>query len=175
MVQPFLAEIKMFAGNFAINGYAFCAGQVLPISQNTALFSLLGTNYGGNGTSTFGLPDLQGRVPMNQGSGPGLSQHFVGEVGGVENVTLLSSEMPIHTHTPQASSSAGTQTGPSAGTWSSSVGGRTPPPFFASTSNTTMNPQALQVVGGNLPHNNLQPYLAINFIIALAGIFPQRS
>ena len=175
MSEQFLGEIKMFAGNFAIFRYAICSGQILPISQNTALFSLLGTNYGGNGTTNFALPNLQGRVPMSQGSGPGLTPRFVGESDGVESVGLIQTEMPAHTHSPQASSLAGSQTSPSGGTWSSSLGGRTPPPLFASTSNTTMNPTALSFAGGNLPHNNLQPYLAINFIIALAGIFPPRS
>ena len=175
MSEPFLAEIKMFAGNFAINGYAICSGQILPIQQNTALFSLLGTNYGGNGTSTFALPNLGGRAPMNQGQGAGLSDRFVGESDGVESVNLIQSEMPAHNHVPQASSLAGSQTSPSGGTWSSSLGGRTPSPLFASTSNTTMNPQALSLAGSNLPHNNLQPYLVINFIIAMVGIFPPRS
>ncbi|MEP6848649.1 MAG: tail fiber protein [Acidobacteriota bacterium] len=175
MSEPFLAEIKMFAGNFAINGYAICSGQILPISQNTALFSLLGTNYGGNGTTNFALPDLGGRVPISQGQGPGLTPRFVGENGGVESVTLIQTEMPAHTHLPQGSTQAGSQTSPANGTWSSSLGGRTPPPLFASTSNTTMNPQALAIAGGSQPHNNLQPYLTINFIIAMVGIFPPRS
>ncbi|MEP7075408.1 MAG: tail fiber protein [Acidobacteriota bacterium] len=175
MSEQFLGEIKMFAGNFAIFRYAICSGQIMPIQQNTALFSLLGTNYGGNGTTTFALPNLGGRAPMGQGQGPGLTDRFVGESAGEESVQLLQTEMPVHTHAPQGSSLAGSQASPSAGTWSSSLGGRTPPPLFASTSNTTMNPTTLALTGGNQPHNNLQPYLTINFIIALAGIFPPRQ
>jgi microcystin-dependent protein len=174
MSEPFVAEIKMFAGNFAPVGYALCQGQLMPIQQNTALFSLIGTFYGGNGTSTFGLPDLRGRYPMNQGQGPGLTDRVIGENAGEENVALLTQEMAAHTHLPQASSQAGSQA--TLGTWSSSVGGRTPAPLYSSSvPNTQMNNSIISPAGGNLPHNNLQPYLVVTFIIALNGIFPSRN
>ena len=173
MSEPFLAEIKMFAGNFAPTGYALCNGQLLPISQNTALFSLVGTFYGGNGVSTFGLPNLQGRTPMNTGQGPGLSQRDIGELAGEENVALITAEMPAHTHGPQAG--AFDLATPTNAIWASGAAGRTPPPMYQTASNTTMNPQAVGPAGGSQPHNNLQPYLTITFIIAMAGIFPSRN
>jgi microcystin-dependent protein len=174
MSDPFVAEIRIFAGNFAPTGWAFCQGQLLPLSQNTALFSLLGTLYGGDGKSNFALPDLQGRAPMNQGQGQGLSQRFIGEEDGAESVTLLPTEMPVHTHTLRASTGGASQLSPSGGVWSSAVG-RTPPPLYSTTQNTSMGPNALNVAGGGLPHNNMHPYLVLNFIIALQGVFPPRS
>jgi microcystin-dependent protein len=177
MSTPFLAEIKMFAGNFNPRGYALCNGQIMSISQNTALFSLLGTQYGGNGTSTFALPNLQSRAPMHRGTGPGLTDRVIGEEAGEESVTLLTSEMPSHTHIPMASSAAGNAVSPAAATWASSSGDRSPPPFYqsASTPGVNMNPVAVGINGSSQPHNNMQPFLVINFIIALQGIFPARN
>ena len=183
MADPFVAEIRIFPFNFAPTGWAFCDGQILPISQNTALFSLLGTVYGGNGQSTFALPNLQGSAPMQQGQGQGLSVRSLGEQSGVESVTLLVSEMPFHTHIMQASSqeaTAGTATATSypakalsdAGTSGGIVG--TYSPAAASPANVTMAPQALSPAGGSLPHNNMQPYLTLSYCIALQGVFPPR-
>lgn len=176
MATPFLAEIRMFAGNFAPRGNSFCNGQIISIAQNTAVFSLLGTTYGGNGTTTFALPNLQGRMPIGAGNGPGLTQRILGETGGVESVTLLSSQMPSHTHVPQASSVAGTQASPAAGVWAASAGGRTPLPLYAAPpANTAMSNSAIAVAGNSQAHPNMQPYLAISYIIALQGIFPSRN
>jgi microcystin-dependent protein len=175
MSDPFVAEIRMFGGNFAPRGWAQCNGQLLPISQNTALFSLIGTFYGGNGQTTFALPNFQGVAPINQGQGPGLSQRFIGEQSGVETVTLLSTEMPLHTHQLRAATTAADQTNPSNAVWAASSGGRTPPPLYSTTQNTSMEPNALSISGGSLPHNNMHPYLSLNFIIALQGIFPPRG
>ena len=174
MADQFVAEIRIFAGNFAPTGWALCDGQLLPISQNTALFSLLGTTYGGDGRSTFALPNLQGSAPMHPGQSPGLTDRFLGEQGGEQNVTLLSTEMPAHTHAARGSSTGGTQTVPTNVLWASSAVGRTPPPMYASSSNVQMNALSTSVAGGNLPHNNMSPYLCLTFIIALQGIFPAR-
>lgn len=174
MSDQFLAEIRVFPFNFAPTGWAFCNGQIMPISQNTALFALLGTTYGGDGKSTFALPDLQGSAPMQPGQGQGLSERFLGETSGVDNITLLVSEIPIHTHTLTATVEDGIQGTLSNGvTLSSSIGGTL---YQSNTSSNigTMNFSALQVNGGSLPHNNMQPYLALNYCIALQGIFPQR-
>ena len=176
MADPFVAEIRIFPFNFAPKGWAFCDGQLLPLSQNTALFSLLGTTYGGDGKSTFALPDLQGSAAMHPGQGQGLSLRDLGEIGGSENVTLLTSEMPFHTHTLMGFNQLGDQFGPDAnGTFvlTRSAGG--------AVYNTTVNPlvqfapQALSPAGGSLPHNNMQPYLTLNFCIALQGVFPPRQ
>ena len=176
MSNPFVAEIRIFPFNFAPKGWAFCNGQLLPISQNTALFSLLGTTYGGDGKSNFALPNLQGSAPMHPGQGPGLSLHDLGESGGSDTVTLLQSELPSHSHGAQCDSGAGTQESPANGMWASAAGGRTPPPYYSdATPNIQMNPLALSVTGGNLPHNNMQPYLTLNFCIALQGVYPPRS
>jgi len=176
MSDPFIAEIKMFAGNFAPKNYAFCSGQILTIAQNTALFSLVGTTYGGNGTTTFGLPDLRGRGAIQQGQGPGLTQYVLGQQAGTETVTLSTAQLPQHSHTPQASSAAGNSANPSGNTWAASVGGRTPPPLYSNTApNTLMSANALASNGGGLPHENRQPYLVVNYIIALSGIFPSRN
>jgi len=176
MADPFVAEIRMFAGNFAPTGWALCNGQLLPISQNTALFSLLGTTYGGNGQTTFALPNLQGSVPVGFGQGPGLSLRDLGEIGGEPTVTLLSTEMPVHSHTAQASTSGGTDS-PANATWGESKLGKTPLNVYAASgaNNVAMSPQALAVAGGGLPHNNMPPYLCLTFIIALQGIYPPRS
>ncbi|KAA0993352.1 phage tail protein [Dyadobacter aurulentus] len=171
MADQFLAEIRIFPFNFPPVGWAFCDGQLMPISQNTALFSLLGTYYGGDGKSTFALPDLQGSSPMQPGQGPGLSEHFLGEQSGTENVTLLQSEMPNHTHVMNAAPEAAEIKTPT----NAALGFSTQGNIYASTSpNAQMNFQALSVYGGSLPHNNMMPYLTVNFCIALQGIFPQR-
>ncbi len=174
MTSPFVAEIRMGGWNFAPVGWAFCNGQILPISQNTALFSLLGTNYGGNGQSTFALPDLRGRMPIGAGQGPGLSGRVVGEMSGSETVTLLPTEMPAHSHVPQGASAAGTTTDPSNAVWAASAGGRTPPPLYTAPGNP-QNMALTQVSGGSQPHSNLQPLLAVTFIIAMQGVYPARN
>ncbi|KRB77371.1 phage tail protein [Nocardioides sp. Root190] len=172
MSDPFVAEIRMFGFNFAPRGWAFCDGQLLPISQNTALFALLGTTYGGDGKSTFALPDLQGCAPMHHGQGPGLSLYDLGELGGTETVTLLNSEMPSHAHTLAAHTiDLADSSAPSASaTFGPSSGGA----LYQATSNTDLGHGALATAGGNVPHNNMQPYLTLNFCIALEGVFPPR-
>jgi len=175
MSSPFVAEIRMWACNFAPTGWAFCAGQLLPISQNTALFSLLGTFYGGDGKSTFALPNLEGSAPMNQGQSSTGTQYFIGEQSGVEFVTLIQSEMPIHNHFlvgHNAHSGANPSPAPDQAL-SKSAGGAA---YTAQSANLTqMNFQALAIAGGSLPHNNMQPYLTVNFCIALQGVFPPRG
>lgn len=174
MSNPFLAEIRIFTGNFAPKGWALCDGQLMPISQNTALFSLLGTTYGGNGTSNFAIPNLQGCAPMQAGQGPGLSLRDLGETAGEQTVTLLQTEMPAHSHTVQAVAAGGLP-GPQANAWGSGGKGR-PATFAASTPpNSQMNPFATSIAGGDQPHNNMQPFLGLTFIIALQGVFPARS
>ncbi len=173
MADPFVAEIRIFAGNFAPLGWAFCNGQILPISQNTALFSLLGTTYGGNGQSTFALPNLQGSSPIGEGQGPGLSSRNLGQTGGSPSVLLIESQIPSHTHTPNAVTGGGSSTSPSGAVWASQAG-RTPPPAYASTAGVAMGPGAIGSTGGAQPHNNMPSYLTLNFIIALQGVFPPR-
>ena len=175
MSNPFVAEIRIFAGNFAPLGWALCQGQLLPLSQNTALFSLIGTFYGGNGSSNFALPNFQDSAPIHHGQGQGLTDRFIGETGGSESVTLIQSEIPVHNHSLQGTSSAADQTTPAGNVWAASGVGRTPPPLYSTTQNTTMAPTALAPSGGSLPHNNMHPYLTLNFIIALQGVFPPRS
>src|SRR5512143_328849 len=174
MSDVFVAEIRIFPFNFAPTGWAMCNGQLLPISQNTALFSLLGVTYGGDGKSNFALTNLQGSAPLFWGQGPGLSPYDEGQTGGVETVTLLQTEMPVHAH--QASGASGNgPTSPANNTWGTGAG-RTPPPTYVDGSpNVTMAPMTVAITGGNLPHNNMQPYLTLNFCIALQGIFPARS
>jgi len=174
MADPFVAEIRIFPFNFAPHGWAFCNGQVMPISQNTALFSLLGTNYGGNGTSTFGLPNYAGAAPMHWGDGAGLTPRVIGEIGGSDNVTLLNSEIPLHTHALVGSSSLADSPSPT-GAESSRVSGATPylPPAGAPL--VPMSPSAIGISGGGFPHNNMQPYVTLNFCIALQGVFPPRG
>jgi microcystin-dependent protein len=172
--NPFVAEIRIFAGNFAPTGWALCNGQLMPISQNTALFSLLGTTYGGDGKSTFALPNLQGSAPLQAGQGPGLSLRDLGETGGEQSVTLLQTEMPAHSHGVQAATSGGLP-GPANNVWASGLRGH--PGDYANSNpatNVQMNPFAVSVTGGNLPHNNMPPYLCLTFIIALQGVFPPR-
>lgn len=175
MSDPFVAEIRIFAGNFAPKGWAFCNGQLMPLSQNTALFSLLGTTYGGDGKSTFALPDLQGRSPMHWGQGPGLTDRVLGEEGGAESVTLLTSELPAHSHVAHCNPDPEEVTGnPTNAFWSSQAPGSTPA-YVTSGPSTIMHPLALQQAGASMPHNNRQPFLTVNFIIALQGIYPSRS
>lgn len=173
MSAPFVAEIRMFAGTFAPNGWAMCDGQILPISQNTALFSLLGTFYGGDGKTTFALPDLRGSSPLHPGQGPGLSERFLGERSGSRQVTLLESEMPYHSHAGMAAGSGSGQADPGNAVFASGQRGR-PPAYGLGLSAVPMSGFAIGPTGGSLPHNNLPPYLAVTFIIALQGVFPPR-
>ncbi len=175
MSNPFVGEIRIFGFNFAPRGWAFCDGQLLPISQNTALFSLLGTNYGGDGKSTFALPNFQGSAPMQQGQGAGLSQHFLGETGGEQNVTLLQSEMPAHSHGAQGVAGAGGQAPSPTTTWSSPNQRGITAYVAGSAQNVAMSPASLAPNGGGQPHNNMMPYLTLNFCIALQGIYPARN
>lgn len=172
MADPFVAEIRIFGFNFAPRGWAFCQGQLLPISQNTALFSLLGTTYGGNGQSTFALPDLEGRAPMHPGQGPGLSLHDLGETGGSETVSLIESEIPAHSHTPRASEADGLERSPVGQLPATGIAISM---FQAPGPVVQMSPFALAPAGGGQPHNNMMPYLTLNFCIALQGVFPPRS
>ncbi len=175
MSAPFIAEIRIFGFNYAPRGWAFCNGQLLPIAQNTALFSLLGTTYGGNGTTTFGLPNLQGRAPLHPGQGPGLSPYVLGQSGGSENVTLTQNELPSHSHALNGITApppaVGTTPDPTQGLGRSSGGSA----YGPAVNLAAMNLQALIAQGGNQPHNNRMPYLAMNFCIALQGIFPSRN
>jgi len=182
-VDPFVGEINIFPFNFAPKGYATCMGQIIPISQNTALFSVLGTFYGGNGQSNFALPDLQGRMPVGAGQGPGLSNYDLGESGGAEAVTLFQSEIPAHNHTLTPGVAPGTVQSPAVvppatpgASWSTAGSQRPVPNLYqTSTPNVSMHPQALQIVGGSQPHNNRMPYLTLNFCIAMQGVFPPRG
>jgi microcystin-dependent protein len=174
MSSPFVAEIRVVGFNFPPTGWAFCDGQLLPISQNTALFSLLGTFYGGDGKSTFALPDLQDSAPINQGQGQGLSEYFIGQKSGAPSVTLLGTEMPFHTHQASASIDDAQFQAPAPDRELA-----TSNPGFAyqsddSASLTTMNPQTLGMAGSSLPHNNMMPSLVMNFVIAMQGVFPAR-
>ena len=173
MADPFVAEIRIFPFNFAPRGWAWCDGQLLPLSQNTALFSLLGTTYGGNGKSNFALPDLQGRAPMHPGQGPGLSLHDLGETGGSETVTLLESEIPSHSHGISASGGSGNVGSPAGQKVANGAGVNMYATALAPA--TQLNDQALAPAGGDQPHNNLQPYLTFYFCIALQGVFPPRG
>jgi len=177
MADPFVAEIRIFHFNFAPKGWAFCNGQLLPLSQNTALFSLLGTTYGGDGKSNFALPNLQGSAPIHAGQGPGLSLYDLGQQGGTETVTLLTTEMPAHPHQMSVSSQLGLENQVNV----NNVGqlfamGDGVNMYGAANSNVTpMAAQGLALAGGNLPHNNMMPYLTLNFNIALQGVFPPRT
>ncbi len=176
MADPFVAEIRIFPFNFAPKGWAFCDGQLMPLSQNTALFSLLGTTYGGDGKSNFALPNLQGRAPMHPGQGPGLSLHDLGEQSGEETVTLLESEIPAHTHAMRAHGiDLGELNAPAANRALASSANTS---LYQTTSNanlTHLASQSLTTAGGGQPHNNMMPYLTLNFNIALQGVFPPRS
>ncbi|MES2112208.1 MAG: tail fiber protein [Bacteroidota bacterium] len=177
-MNNYLGEIRMFGGNFAPKGWQMCNGQLLSIAQYSALFSLLGTSYGGNGTTNFGLPNMASRAPVHQGTGPGLSNYVLGETTGTENVTLLITELPAHGHSVNANSQAADQStpggflpalsnDPAAGTVINS--------YIDKPGDSVMNPLMLQMAGGSQPHTNLQPLLAVTFIIALSGIFPSRN
>lgn len=174
-MDPFVAEIRIFPFNFAPKGWAFCDGQILPLSQNTALFSLLGTTYGGDGKSNFALPDLQGQAPMHPGQGPGLSLHDLGESGGTETVSLLESEIPAHTHKLRADTldPADTNVVSPNASFAQSTGGALYQ--SQSTPNAFADPGILAPAGGDQPHNNMMPYLTLNFCIALQGVYPPRT
>lgn len=171
MSEPFLGEIRMAGFNFAPRGWALCNGQLLPIAQNTALFSLLGTTFGGDGRTTFALPNLQGRAALHYGQGPGLTNRTMGELAGQENHTLIATEMPAHNHLAACNNEAATSARP---------GGQVPGPsggntiYSATGDGNSMNPQMISSAGGSQPHNNMQPYLVVNFIIATEGIYPSR-
>lgn len=167
MSEPFIAEIRIFAGNFAPRGWAFCEGQLLPISQNTALFALIGTTYGGDGRTTTALPNLKDRVPMHPGNGPGLTSRRLGQRAGVNNVTLTEAQIPSHNHVVQ------TATTPDSASPANAV--HAPAPMYGVGTNVALAANAVGNAGGNQPHENRQPFLAINFIIALVGLFPSRS
>ena len=174
MADPFVAEIRIFPFNFAPKGWAFCNGQFMPISQNTALFSLLGTTYGGNGKSTFALPDMEGNAPMHPGQGPGLSLHDLGETGGSQTVSLIESEIPSHSHSLNAVGGFnGTNNDPTNEVPAKGDAGLLP--YTPSGSSLLMAFQAIAPAGGDQPHNNMQPYLTLNFCIALQGVFPPRG
>jgi len=174
MVTPFIGEIRMFAGNFAPRGWALCNGQILPVSQNDALFSLFGTIYGGDGRTTFALPDLRGRVPIHWGNGPGLTSRRIGEKGGAERVTLTADQLPSHKHTLRGTTANATSRDPAgrllaAGT-STAYGGSQ-----SSADRVNMHSAATGNSGGSQPHDNVMPFQCINYIVALTGVFPSRS
>lgn len=175
MADPFVAEIRIFPFNFAPKGWAWCDGQLLPLSQNTALFSLLGTTYGGNGMSNFALPDLQGRAPMHPGQGPGLSLHDLGESAGSETVTLLESEIPAHSHALMSLPIAANRTSPVGNTPARVGAGSAYVPVASAGSIVQMAPESLAPAGGDQPHNNMMPFLTFYFCIALQGVFPPRT
>ncbi len=166
MAQPYVGEIRMFAGNFAPAGWMFCEGQLLPISENETLFNLIGTTYGGDGQSTFGLPDLRGRLPVHQGNGVTLAQ-----TGGAETVTLTVQQIPAHSHTMQATNNIPAQVSPQ----NNLTGQAAAKLYRAGNPSVFLNPQSMGMIGGSQPHNNFQPYLCVDFIISLFGIFPSPS
>ena len=170
MATPFLGSIYMFGGNFAVRGYAFCNGQLQAISQNDALFTLLGTTYGGDGVNTFGLPDLRGRVPVHQGTLAGGSTYTLGEMSGVEQVTLTTSTIPAHSHLPGCDATGGSPGSPAGGVWGVASDGR----YSGGAQTAPMNTAGVGLNSGGQPHDNMLPFLCINFIIALEGLFPQQ-
>lgn len=172
MSQPYVGEIRMFAGNFAPAGWMFCEGQLLPISENETLFQLIGTTYGGDGQSTFALPDLRSRVPIHQGTGPGGSTRIMGEMGGVEQVTLTTQQIPAHSHPLRASTAVANNSNPAG-----SVPGESPSVtlYLEETPSVLINASAIAAAGGSQPHNNVQPYQCINYVISLFGIFPSQT
>jgi microcystin-dependent protein len=173
MAQPYVGEIRMFAGNFAPAGWMFCDGTQLPISENDVLFQLIGTTYGGDGQETFNLPDLRGRVPIHQGTSPGTgSTYTIGQQGGSESVTLTTQQIPAHNHNLMATTAVGTQANPGGNLLANSQG---PQPYIQENPDANLNQQALAPAGGSQPHENLQPFLGISFIISLFGIFPPRT
>jgi microcystin-dependent protein len=176
MSNPFVAEIRILSCNFAPVGWAFCNGQLLPISQNTALFSLVGTFYGGDGKSTFGLPNLQGMAALGMGQGPGLTDRLIGETGGETTVTILQTQMASHTHSGNCVSGPGNSNSPTGNVWAEDGETRGKKVYATAIDGTTqMNTGTLTVNGGNQPHNNLPPYLVLNFVIALVGVYPSRN
>ena len=172
MSNPYVGEIRMFAGNFAPNGWALCQGQSLQISQYDALFNLIGTTYGGDGISTFNLPDLRSRIPIHMGTQAGIS-YTLGEAGGTESVALTVNQIPAHTHTPMASAAGGTSNSPAGNVWADWTGSQYSDQGVVGPSQ--MNPAALAPAGAGMPHANMLPYLAVNFIISLSGIFPSPA
>jgi microcystin-dependent protein len=173
MGSQFLGEIRMFAGDFAPVGWALCNGQLLPIAPNEALFQLIGTTYGGDGETTFALPDLRGRLPVSQGQGPGLSNYTLAELGGTETVTLTPAQMPAHSHLPRARAGAGTSDVPATRVWAA-PSEPSAKIYTGGAPDAGMNPAVIKSSGGGLPHDNMPPFLAIHFIIALEGIFPPQ-
>lgn len=171
MAQPYVGELRMFGGNFAPAGWAFCDGSLLPISENETLFQLIGTTYGGDGQSTFALPDLRGRLPMHMGQGSGLSNHILAETGGVETVTLTVNQIPIHNHAPLAVAGNGNQATPQNGVWAGAAASI----YTSNPPSTPVNATLGQFTGGSQPHDNLMPFLAVSFIISLFGIFPSPT
>ena len=170
MGQPFVGEIRMFAGNFAPAGWMFCNGALLPISENETLFNLIGTTYGGDGQETFALPNLSSRVPVHQGNFQG-TPFLLGELSGTETVTLTLNQIPAHNHLPQAQSANGTQASPANGFWADSAVAA----YAGATPDTAMNPAEIGPTGGSQPHDNMVPFLAVNFIISMFGIYPSQS
>ncbi|MGE7113761.1 phage tail protein [Lysinibacillus sp. NPDC047702] len=178
MADAYIGEIRIFTGNFAPKGWALCNGQLMSIQQNSALYAILGIQYGGDGKTTFALPNMIGSAPVNQGAGTGLTPRQVGQVVGEQTVTLLQSQIPAHTHTPRAIQGAGTSGNPTNCLWAEGVGaGRPPtqPPLYGTNPDVQMNPLVLGVTGGSEPHNNMQPFLVMNYIICLQGEFPSRG
>jgi microcystin-dependent protein len=171
MSEPFLGEIRMVGFNFAPVGWAMCNGQLLPIAENSALFSLIGTTYGGDGVNTFALPNLQSRFPLHMGQGQGLSPYTIGQLAGTENVTLLANQIPAHSHAPQCNSNAGDQGSPTNNFWAASAQQL----YSNAAPAVMMNAGLILPAGGSQPHDNMNPLLVINFIIALSGVFPSRN
>jgi microcystin-dependent protein len=171
MAQPYVGEIRMFGGNFAPAGWMFCAGQLLPISEYETLFNLIGTTYGGDGQSTFALPDLRSRVPIHQGQGSGLSNYILGETGGAETVTLTPNQIPMHSHAPMGSNTGGSDN-PTNNFWANSTTGK---PYSAAPPTVQMNAGTILTMGGSQPHENMIPFLCVSYIISLFGIFPSQS
>ena len=172
MAQPYVGEIRMFAGNFAPNGWMFCEGQTLPISENDVLFQLIGTTYGGDGEETFNLPNLASRVPIHMGTGPDGTTYQIGEMAGTEQETLTVQQIPIHSHPATVSTGPGNSNAPAGNVTSQSASVKV---YIADAPAGSMNSQAVTPVGGNQPHENVQPFLCINFIISLFGVFPQQT
>ncbi|GAB3996303.1 tail fiber protein [Spirosoma daeguense] len=180
-MEEYIGIVKLFAGNYAIKGWAFCAGQLLPINQYSALYSLLGTTYGGNGTTTFALPDLRGRAAIGFGAGPGLQNYSLGEVGGTESVTLISTQMPAHSHSLNGTTAAGDLVPPTGALLAAATGADgdgnpvTVNSYVNGSPNTILNPASIGITGGNQPHENRSPFLTLNYIICLEGVYPSRN
>ena len=174
-MDPLIAEMRLCGGNFAPRGWAYCDGALLAISANTALFSILGTTYGGDGVNTFALPDLRGRVPIAQGTGPGLTTRSLGERGGIESSSLTSANLPAHTHSMNASNDTASSGSPASNSLGTAARGGTVLPYAPGATNQVAMGSTTGSAGGNIPVNNMQPYLALNYIIALEGIFPSRN